>query len=241
MDKDKVRVHDPELMKTNRIVRLALIACALCAAAGPAFAWNNHWHDHDRWRHRYGTWHEHDRSDHDYRHYDRWRRHQGGYPRGKRGPVHPLSRALPNPRLTPGALNPAVTQADIESTICVRGYSQSIRPPEAYTERLKREQIREYGYRNRDLWHYEEDHLLPLSVGGSPTSPENLWPQPHRVAGGWGSFAKDRLESQLHWLVCHRGLPLVTAQRAILQNWITAYKRYVGPVPNDHRLHWDHR
>ena len=225
-------------METKRIVRLALVACALCAAAGPAFAWNRHWHDHDRWYHRYGTWHEQGRSDRDHRRYGRGHERRWHH-RGKRGPVHPLSRALPNPRLTPGALNPAVDQADIHSTICVRGYSQSIRPPEAYTERLKREQIREYGYRNRELWHYEEDHFLPLSIGGSPRSPRNLWPQPHRVVDGWGSFAKDRLESQLHWLVCHRGLPLATAQRAILKNWLAAYKRYVGPVPNDRRLHWD--
>ncbi len=222
-------------MDAMRIVRRTLIACALCAAAGPVFAWNPAWHNHDRWHHRYETWHA--RGDRDYRHNGRRPPHQ--YRRGKRGPVHPLSRALPNPSLTPGALNPAVDQADIRSTICVRGYSQSIRPPEAYTERLKREQIREYGYRNRELWHYEEDHFLPLSIGGSPTSPMNLWPQPHRVVGGWGSFAKDRLESQLHWLVCHRGLPLVTAQRAILENWIAAYKRYVGQVPNNHKLHWD--
>lgn len=152
---------------------------------------------------------------------------------------HPLRDALPNPRLTPGALNPAVTQADIYQTICVRGYSRSIRPSERYTERLKRLQIHEYGYRDRWLRDYEEDHLVALSAGGSPTSPENLWPQPHDVVGGWGSYAKDRLEARLHWFVCHRGLPLATAQRALANDWITAYQRYVGPVPDNRRLHWD--
>ena len=154
-------------------------------------------------------------------------------------PRHPLRDALPNPSLTPGALNPAVTQADIHETICVPGYSRSIRPPERYTERLKRSQIREYGYRDRWLRDYEEDHDVALSLGGSPTSPENLWPQPHDVVGGWGSYAKDRLETRLHWLVCHRGLALATAQRALARNWIAAYKRYVGLVPNNHKLHWD--
>lgn len=152
---------------------------------------------------------------------------------------HPLREALPNPGLTPGALNPAVTQADIHQTICVRGYSRSIRPPERYTERLKRLQIREYGYRDRWLRDYEEDHEVALSLGGSPTSPKNLWPQPHRVAGGWGSYAKDRLEARLHWLVCHRELPLATAQSEIAHDWIAAYKRYIGPTPDNHKLHWD--
>lgn len=152
--------------------------------------------------------------------------------------LFPLARALPNPRLTPGATNPAVTQADIQETICVRGYSRSVRPPERYTEALKRRQIREYGY--RDLWlrDYEEDHLVAISLGGSPTSPENLWPQPHHVVGGWGSYAKDRLEAHLHWLVCHRGLALATAQRELAHDWIAAYRRYLGPIPDNRRLHW---
>ena len=152
---------------------------------------------------------------------------------------HPLRDALPNPRLTPGALNPAVTQADIHQTICVRGYSRAIRPPENYTERMKRLQIHEYGYRDRWLRDYEEDHEVALSLGGSPTSPRNLWPQPHQVTGGWGSYAKDRLEARLHWLVCHRGLPLTTAQRALASDWIAAYQRYVGPVPHNRRLRWN--
>ncbi len=203
----------------KRIVCLVLVASALCVAAGPSFARDHNWYGrHDR-HHRWHHWHRN----------------------GARAPVHPLAQALPNPRLTPGATNPAVTQADIHQTICVRGYAQSIRPPERYTERLKRIQIREYGYTDRKIWHYEEDHLVPLSVGGSPTSPKNLWPQPHEVVDGWGSYAKDRLESQLHWLVCHRGLPLATAQRAILTNWIAAYKKYVGPVPDNRKLHWNHR
>ena len=172
-------------------------------------------------------------------------RHRGAYRpyraliRSIHHALHPLRDALPNPSLTPGVLNPAVTPSDIRQTICVRGYSRSIRPPERYTERLKRLQIHEYGYRDRWLRDYEEDHLVALSAGGSPTSPENLWPQPHDVVGGWGSYAKDRLEARLHWLVCHRGLPLATAQRALAHDWITAYQRYVGPVPDNRRLHWD--
>jgi hypothetical protein len=51
--------------------------------------------------------------------------------------------SLPDPALTPGAINPAVTQDDIESTICVRGWTRTVRPPRQYTEGLKREQIRE--------------------------------------------------------------------------------------------------
>ena len=71
---------------------------------------------------------------------------------------------LPDPRLTPGALNPGVTQENIGDTVCVAGWTRTVRPPENYTEDLKRRQIREYGYADRRLGHYEEDHLVPLDL-----------------------------------------------------------------------------
>ncbi|MHB1871753.1 MAG: hypothetical protein ACYCT1_13010 [Steroidobacteraceae bacterium] len=142
-------------------------------------------------------------------------------------PTFPASDALPNPELTPGAVSGAVTQSNIYRTICRRGWTRTVRPSESYTERLKREQIRQYGYRDRWLRDYEEDHLVPLELGGSPTSPLNLWPEPHRVAGGWGSYRKDRLENRLNHLVCSGRLRLAAARRAIARNWIAAYRRYV--------------
>jgi hypothetical protein len=42
----------------------------------------------------------------------------------------------PNPALTPGVTNPAVTQANIKTTICKSGWSATVRPPESYTEAL---------------------------------------------------------------------------------------------------------
>jgi hypothetical protein len=45
--------------------------------------------------------------------------------------------ALPNPSLTPGAINPVVTQAAIGDTICVPDWTRTARPPERYTEELK--------------------------------------------------------------------------------------------------------
>lgn len=80
-------------------------------------------------------------------------------------------RSLPDPGLTPGAVNPAITDATIDTTICVRGWTRTVRPPADYTEALKRQQIREYGYADRRLGSYEEDHLIPLDLGGSPDDP----------------------------------------------------------------------
>ncbi len=36
--------------------------------------------------------------------------------------------ALPDPTRTPGALNPEVRQDTIETTICLRGWTRTIRP-----------------------------------------------------------------------------------------------------------------
>jgi hypothetical protein len=94
--------------------------------------------------------------------------------------------ALPDPARTPGALNPEVTQETIGATICVRGWTRTVRPPQQYTHALKRQQIREFGYADRKLGDYEEDHLVPLGLGGAPYDPRNLWPEPHarqRTAG----------------------------------------------------------
>ena len=73
--------------------------------------------------------------------------------------------ALPDPTRTPGALNPEVTQATIGATICVKGWTRTVRPPQQYTSALKRQQIREFGYADRHLGAYEEDHLVPLGLG----------------------------------------------------------------------------
>lgn len=137
-------------------------------------------------------------------------------------------RSLPDPSLTPGALNPAVTQENIGETICVRGWTRTVRPPAGYTEALKRRQIAEYGYADRRLGHYEEDHLVPLELGGAPEDPRNLWPEPREAADGWGADRKDELEAELVRRVCAGQVSLAEARRAIATDWIAAYRRYIG-------------
>jgi len=137
--------------------------------------------------------------------------------------------SLPDASTTPGAINPAVTQKTIGETICVRGWTHMVRPPVGYTEELKRQQIASFGYKDQRLSHYEEDHLIPLGLGGAPSDPRNLWPEPRIPRDGWGADRKDELEFVLNQLVCSRRLPLREAQRAIATNWIAAYLQYVGP------------
>ena len=135
---------------------------------------------------------------------------------------------LPDPGLTPGATNPAVTPADIAATICRSGWSKSVRPPVSYTGTLKRTQIREYGYDDRDPRLYQEDHLIPLSIGGAPRDPANLWPEPlaATLPDGTevGAETKDRFELYLHAAVCDGSIPLRAAQRQMAGDWIAGWE-----------------
>jgi hypothetical protein len=136
-----------------------------------------------------------------------------------------IAGTLPN---VPGAIDPNVTQANIQSTICVSGYTKTVRPPARYTNALKREQM-ERGHIGLTTKQIEEDHLIPLAIGGNPTDHNNLWPEPR--TGPWNAATKDRLEVKLHTLVCNGQVSLGTAQQAIAKNWIQAYQQYVGNSP----------
>jgi hypothetical protein len=124
---------------------------------------------------------------------------------------------LPDPVCTPGATNPAVTDATLASTICLAGWTATVRPDQSLTDSLKQQQIREYGYFDTNRADYEEDHLIPLELGGAPADPKNLWPE----AGGIPN-PKDGVENALKQAVCDHRVDLAAAQRTIAQNWVTA-------------------
>lgn len=135
---------------------------------------------------------------------------------------------LPNRSRTPGATNPVVTQASIGQTICVVGWTSTIRPSSSVTTAIKVKQLASgYAY-NGDTARgdYEEDHLISLELGGSPSAEANLWPEPYNVAEG--ARVKDRIENKLHDLVCQGQLTLRAAQTAIASDWWHAYETYVA-------------
>lgn len=137
-------------------------------------------------------------------------------------------QTLPNSFQTPGATNPDVDQTNIKRTICKSGWTKTIRPPVSYTNGLKRQQIEQYGFTDKKLGDYEEDHLVSLQLGGHPTDPRNLWPEAY--AGNCGARKKDVIETKLKRLVCSGQITLQEAQVAIATNWVAAYNRYVGDL-----------
>ena len=108
--------------------------------------------------------------------------------------------------LTPGALNPDVSQSTIGGTICKRGWTRTIRPPTTYTNALKLRQLGLYRLRGPPTG-FQEDHLISLELGGHPTDPRNLWPEAYPRAA-----QVDRIENDLNDRVCTGKLTLAEAQ-----------------------------
>lgn len=127
---------------------------------------------------------------------------------------------LPDSQCTPGVYNPDVTQSTIHNTICVSGWTATVRPPTSYTNPLKVQGIADYGYSDTTVADYEEDHLVPLELGGSPRDPGNLWPEPYY--GTSTAHSKDGVETKLKNAVCAGKITLASARTAIRTDWTTA-------------------
>ena len=136
------------------------------------------------------------------------------------------SGVLPDSACTPGAVDPHVTDATLESTVCRRGgYTSTVRPPTSITNSEKRLAQAAYGQSDGPSA-YEFDHLVPLELGGTPNSAANLWPEP-----GSSPNPKDKLEGALHDLLCTHRITLTAAQHMIATDWITAYRQILGTSP----------
>ncbi len=124
------------------------------------------------------------------------------------------SGRLPDRACTPGSVDPAVTQATIHATICVRGWTATIRPPSGETMALKFD-VTYPAYSLPASATSELDHLVPLELGGS-NDVTNLWPETGPVPN-----AKDPVENDLRADVCAGELQLAAAQLAVAGDWET--------------------
>jgi len=128
---------------------------------------------------------------------------------------------LPDAGCTPGATDPRVSQETIASTICVSGYTTTVRPSTSVTNRIKVQQMVAYGLQDLPLSAVELDHLIPLELGGAPADVANLWPESWTVVPN--AHEKDAVENFLHRQVCTGALSLLAAQQAIATDWYAVY------------------
>jgi hypothetical protein len=116
------------------------------------------------------------------------------------------------------SINPDVTQDTIGETICVTGYTATVRPSTSYTNGVKLKLLWEAGLDESHISEYELDHIIPLAIGGHPRKLSNLMLQPWD--GEQGAHKKDGLERRLQGMVCRGDMSLVNAQRCIAEDWI---------------------
>ncbi len=113
-------------------------------------------------------------------------------------------------RLEHGAVNPAVTQANIDQTICMVGWTKTIRPSSSYTNKIKTKMIAEQDWKGKAIL----DHYIPLQGGGAPSDPKNFILQTPKA-----SYEKDNSEDQMNEDVCSGKVTLAEAQRAMGKDW----------------------
>jgi hypothetical protein len=130
---------------------------------------------------------------------------------------------LPDPKLTPG-----VTRNLTLDQICNTRWGRDSR---AVTESMKAQVYARYhmtpyqGECALSPRGCEIDHLISRELGGADDV-RNLWPQPY--GGPRNAVDKDRLENQLHKMVCAGDMSLNDAQHAIATDWVAAYRTYIG-------------
>jgi hypothetical protein len=133
----------------------------------------------------------------------------------------------PNATMTPGDINPDITQDNIGQNICKKGWStSSVRPPTSVTNKIKTDTMAAYGFTGPKS-NYELDHLISLQNGGCPKCVTNLWPEAYGDAAHPmgqkgrstfnkanpdskeilpGSLEKDLVENHIHDEIC-RDIP----------------------------------
>lgn len=125
-----------------------------------------------------------------------------------------VAGALPDPGCTPGAVFREATPA----TICVKGYTKSVRNVSVTT---KKKVYAEYGITYpQPTGSYEADHLIPLELGGS-NDMANLFPESADPKPGF--HEKDLVENYLNQAVCAGDLSLAYAQQVIATNWLEVW------------------
>ncbi len=137
----------------------------------------------------------------------------------------------PDPTITPGAVNPAITQDTMGQTICNKSWhTGSVRDQSSSAAQKNKL----YG-----LYHIakpanntgkdqtcELDHLISLELGGSDDL-SNIWPEcgPANVALAQRFFKeKDTVENYLHAKVCAETMTLDEAQSAISTDWYAVFQ-----------------
>lgn len=128
----------------------------------------------------------------------------------------------PNHKLTPGAVDASLTAAKLCNANFHTGTVRNV------TESTKKKVCAAYREtKGCPGAGFEIDHLISIELGGS-NDITNLWPQPVDSANVIGFHTKDKLENQLHRMVCSGQITLPAAQKCIASDWYACMKKVGG-------------
>ncbi|GMN04460.1 hypothetical protein [Erythrobacter sp. MTPC3] len=136
----------------------------------------------------------------------------------------PFDGTLPS---IPGAIDPAITQADLDNTICDPAFLTRAETSPSWKAEMRRRMV-DQSYRGQDPALFELDQLVPVKLGGARMTVQNLWLQPW--SGPTGAWNKNRIEDELHRQVCARQIPLKVAQQLIARDWKQVFDPSTLPV-----------
>lgn len=147
------------------------------------------------------------------------------------------AHVLPDPAVVTGVANPAVNPGNYATTICRHGWTATVRPPVAFTNKLK-VSLTPSGYKPSDG---EGDHAQSIEDLGMPgpvplNDPAqvalfklNFWWEIYNDR--YGARVKDRVETKVNRLLCAGKITAKQAHDALLPNWLIGFQMYVGPLP----------
>lgn len=138
--------------------------------------------------------------------------------------VYAASPIKPDPKLTPGVINPEATKEIVCKANYTAGTDSHGNKVRNVPDSLKQKAFDLYKL-DRKADKFEIDHLISLELGGA-NDIKNLWPQSYTTQP-LNAHKKDDLENKLHALICSGGISIQDAQKAISTDWTTAYDKYV--------------
>ena len=114
-----------------------------------------------------------------------------------------------------------VTQSTIQQTICVKGYSSTVRPSTRFTNPIKFRLMRDAAIPESDKSDWALDHRVPIALGGHPRKLDNL-----QLLTTHDNGRKSRIEAKLLCYVCVGQMTLNQAQREVWEDWGLAYRKH---------------
>lgn len=143
---------------------------------------------------------------------------------GRAGPAGASCRvhgSLPDPRCTPGAVDPALSGPGARATVCSSSFARRPGPPPATLAAASRQALARYPEAAARPEAFVADRLIPRSLGGDPASPRNVWPLPRGAA--LGVAQKRAVVAYLRRSVCSGAMSLHAAQADLRRDWLAEY------------------